>query len=281
VWYHSSFVCATRRAHTHAKDKADVYPLVLCICAYDVCVKSRNELFKWHDWLIFQSNVSDRYLNMTHMSNTTHINLVRMCDITHSCVLHMNENVCYHAFKCVAHEWKRVLSRIHVCGTWMKTCVITHSSVWHMNENVCYTHSYVWHMNENVCYHAFMCVAHEWKRVLSRIHVCGTWMKTCVITYSCVWHMNDITHVSNITHMSHVRMCDVTHSCLWQMSKNVWHRSFMCVAQERYSSHVSNITQVSHLTMRNVTHSHLGQMHENMWNYSIMCVRHRWLLSYR
>jgi len=93
VW-HDSFICTQKVTL--------IYTLVLCVCVYDICVKSHNKLVKWHDWLIFQSDLSDWYFNMTHMSNTTHMSLVRMCDITHSCVWHINKYVWYHAFMCVA-----------------------------------------------------------------------------------------------------------------------------------------------------------------------------------
>jgi len=138
--WHDSFICTQKVTQT--------YTLMLCVCVYDICVKSHNKLVKWHDWLIFQSDQSDWYFNMTHMSNTTHMSLVRMCDITHSCVWHINEYVWYHAFMCVAHIWYYSYESYRTYESCKHVCDVIHSCVWYVHENM-------W-------YHSFMCVTHKW-----------------------------------------------------------------------------------------------------------------------
>ena len=166
--------------------------------------------------------------------------LVRMCDVTYSCV-------CYDAFICVACLIHTPHMRIYTCGmtpsyawhdsfgcvTWLIwTCDMTHLDVRHdWFERVTWlirtcdmTHSRLYVMRMIVSHDSWL-IQGEWydwgliqlERVTWLIHDFMWCVWSCGVTHDS-FKTNDMTHDS-------FKMSDMTHSRLYVMHMIMWHDS--------------------------------------------------------
>jgi len=188
-----------------------------------------NDSFVCVTWLIHRH---DSFTTVVILSSLTSVTwLVRMCEISYSCVFtHMND-LCNTYEWVMAHTWMSNVTHMNelfMCVTWRihmcdmtDSCVLQDSFIcvtWLIH--VCdMTHSYVWRDSFlcvtwliRVWHDSFMCW-HVWHDS----YMCVTWP----------FHMRD-THfyacgLALLLLFGHAHMCDMTHTC-------VWHNSCMFVA---------------------------------------------------